>query len=197
MRGADAQAGLCQVFGIELPDGAGDAEVRDRGMTTGEEDVLRLDVTVHHAVRVGVCQGIGHVPRDPDGLLDRQLSLPVHAGAQRAALGERHRVPEVFGRLAGVEHRQDVGVLELCGEVHFALKPFAADGHREFGQEHLECHLPAMPQVLREVDGGHATAPEDALAAIAPGEFLLQRERRRHGRRPAGCRPHVGRAPRA
>ena len=177
MRGAEPQAGLGQVLGVELPDGAGNAEIRDSRMATGKEDVLRLDVPVHHAVRVGVRQGIGHVPCDPDGLRDRQLALPIHASAQRSALGERHGVPEVFGGLAGVEHREDMGVLELCGEVDLALKALAADGYGEFGQEHLECHLPAMPQVLREVDGGHATAPEDTLAAIAPGEFLFQRER--------------------
>ena len=45
------------------------------------------------------------------------------------------------GGLTGVEHRQDVGMLEPGGELDLALEPLGAEGDGELGKEHLERDL--------------------------------------------------------
>ena len=44
-------------------------------MTSGEEDVLRLDISVYNMGFVGVAQSIGHLTNDPNGLLQEELLL--------------------------------------------------------------------------------------------------------------------------
>ena len=46
-----------------------DPEIRNHRVPRLEQDVLRLDVPVHHVVAVGVAQGVGYFPRDLDGVV--------------------------------------------------------------------------------------------------------------------------------
>jgi hypothetical protein len=40
-----------------------------------QQNVLRLDVAVDHALSVGVVEGVGGLPRDPERVGDRELPL--------------------------------------------------------------------------------------------------------------------------
>ena len=75
-----------------MPDGLGkrarDAEVGDHRVTRLEEDVLGLDVAMHHALAVGVGQGVGHLARDADGVVDGELLLALEPGAEGFALDD-------------------------------------------------------------------------------------------------------------
>jgi hypothetical protein len=51
-----------------------------------QHHVLGLDIAVHHTVRVRVTQGRSHVPRDAQGLVDRELPLARQPPAQGFAL---------------------------------------------------------------------------------------------------------------
>src|SRR6266550_9386624 len=55
---------------------ARDAKIGNDRVPGGDENVLGFDVTVDHALLVGVLQGIGHFPRDDQRLLHRELRLP-------------------------------------------------------------------------------------------------------------------------
>ena len=61
-----------------------DAEVRHHRVALGEQDVLRLDVAVHDAVAVRVVERVGHLARDAERLVDRQLPLAVEPVAERS-----------------------------------------------------------------------------------------------------------------
>ena len=71
-----------------------DPEVRHHRFPARQQNVLRLDVAVHHVVVVGVSKGARHLARDPQGLLDRQLTLPLEPVAQRFTFDVRHDVIE-------------------------------------------------------------------------------------------------------
>ena len=48
-----------------------DPEIGHQRLAVGEQDVLRLDITVDHPVAVGVIERERHLARDPDRVLDR------------------------------------------------------------------------------------------------------------------------------
>ena len=72
---------------------------------------------------VGVLQRLGDLAGELDGILERELALPVEPGTQRLALDERHDVIEESPGLARVVQRKNVGVLEIGGELDLAEEP--------------------------------------------------------------------------
>ncbi len=102
-RCADGHAGLGQLLAAGHADCACDSKIRDDGMATGEEDILRLDVAVHDAFRVGVSQRVGHFLGDLDGVVHGQLRFAVEPIPEGLALDQRHDVVEETVRLTGIE----------------------------------------------------------------------------------------------
>src|SRR5439155_13764274 len=98
---------------------SGDAEISNERVAlaapvetpTGEEDVLGLDVAMHHVVRVCIRQRATHFASYPKRLLKRELPLSIQAAAQRLSIEVRHHVVKEATRFAGVVQRQDVGML--------------------------------------------------------------------------------------
>ena len=103
-----------------------------------------------------------------------ELPLPAEPVAERLALDERHGEPELAGRFARVVDGQDVGVLQPGGELDLALEALGAERGGELGEEHLEGDRAVVPEVLGEVDDGHAAAAELALERVAVGECVAQ-----------------------
>ena len=58
-------------------------------------------------------------------------------------------------------------MLEPGGEPDLAQEPLGAERGGELGVQHLERDRPVVPEVLREVDRGHAAAAELALERVA------------------------------
>jgi hypothetical protein len=52
----------------------GDPEVRNQRVTRAQKDVVRLDVTMDHALDTRVLQRLGHVTRDTERFLQRELA---------------------------------------------------------------------------------------------------------------------------
>jgi hypothetical protein len=73
-----------------------------------QQDVLRLDVAVHHTEPMRVLERLRDLRRDADRILHRQLVLPVQSVPQAFPLHVRHHVEEEAAGLAGVEEREDV-----------------------------------------------------------------------------------------
>jgi hypothetical protein len=87
-----------------------------------QQNVLRLDVPVHHALAVRVGQSIGYLGGDSRGGRYREASLSLKQLPQRLALHIRHYEirKRIAGRVvdhAGIENREDVGMLETGGEL--------------------------------------------------------------------------------
>src|SRR5882724_11919878 len=91
----------------------GHAEVHYERMATGQEDIIRLDVAMHHAMRVRVGKRIRDLDEDLHRIVDWELAVSREPVAQRLALDVRHDVIEETACFARVQQRQDVGVLKL------------------------------------------------------------------------------------
>ena len=66
-------------------------------------------------------------------------------------------------------------MLQPGGQPDLALEPLGAERGGQLGVEHLERDRAVVAEVLRQVDGGHAAAPELALEPVAVGEGGLER----------------------
>jgi hypothetical protein len=66
----------------------------------------------------------------------------------------------------GGEQRDDVGVLQLCGELD--LPPEALDVHSgaHLGREDLDDHLAPETRLLRQEDAAHTSAAKLTLDAV-------------------------------
>ena len=114
-RGADGQSRIGKLLAGKrvsgrFRQGARQTEVRDQRVIAREQDVARLDVAVQNALCVCLVQRVGHLEGEPDRYIDRELNLSPEAVAKALALDVGHGVPELPGIIAGVEHREDVGM---------------------------------------------------------------------------------------
>jgi hypothetical protein len=123
---------------------------------------------------MGVAQRPGRLTCNPQGVADRELPLPPDPVAQALALDVGHGEPEVAGRLAGIEDREDMRVLQPGGELDLALEPIGAEGDGHRRQEDLEGDGSLVLEVPGEIDRGHPAPAELALDEVAIGQGLAQ-----------------------
>ena len=148
----------------------GHSEVGHAGVASGEQDILGFDVAVHNAVLVCAIQGFSDFPGDPNCVLDWQLTFPPQPIPQALAFDVRHGVPQALASFTGVEHGQDVRVVEPGREADFPEEPLWAERSAELGMKHLERHRAVVLQVAGEENGGHPAASELTLDGVAAGD---------------------------
>src|SRR5439155_1690887 len=136
------------------------AEIRDDRLPAGEQDVLWLDVPVHHIVAVGIAQGARHLPGNPHGFLDGQLRFAVQPVPQRFALQVGHHIVEKPVGLAGVVQGEDMGMGEAGRDLDLTEEALGPESGRQLGPEHLDGHGAAVFQVLSQVHRCHAAVAE-------------------------------------
>jgi hypothetical protein len=96
----------------------------------GEQNVLRLDVAMDHALAVDVVQRVCDLVGNRQRLIDWELFLAVETVAQRLAVHKGHDVIQqpttrAVARVpggAGVEQREDVRVAQARGDLDLAQK---------------------------------------------------------------------------
>ena len=103
------------------------AEIHQQCVLTRQQDIGRLHVAVHDAMGVSVLEGIGHLPGDPQCVLDSQLRLSHEPVPKALAFDVRHREPQLpRARLARIQYGDDVGMLQPRGERRLAPKTLRA-----------------------------------------------------------------------
>ena len=95
----------------------------------------------------------------------RRSVSPLHIG---------HDVEQEPLRLAAVEERQQVGVLQVGGDADLGEEPLGAQHRAQFGVEDLEGDRALVAHVAGEVHGGHAATADLALDVVAAGKRRLQ-----------------------
>ena len=65
-------------------------------------------------------------------------------------------------------------MLQARGDADLAQEALGAERRGELGAQHLERDLAVVPEVVGEVDRGHAAAAELALDRVAAGEGRLE-----------------------
>ncbi len=121
---------------------------------------------MHHALVVRVGKGVDHLAEHPQGLRHGQLALPVQLGAERLAVDVRHDVVQQIVVGARGEQRDDVGMLQLGGELDLPLEPLLIHLGGHLGRQHLDDHLARESDLLGEEDATHPAAAQLALDAV-------------------------------
>ena len=111
------------------------------------QNVLGLDVAVHHALAVCVVERVGHLAGQLYGRDDGQHALALQPVAQRLALDEGHDVVEEAVRLAGVVERDDVRVREAGGDFDLEEEALGAERSGKLGPQHLDGHVAVVAAV--------------------------------------------------
>ena len=117
-------------------------------------DVGRLDVTVHHPVRVDVGQGITDGDPEIGDLVRRQGALD-QAGGEGRTLDELQHDERRSVVLAGIEHPNEPGMVE--GRQQPGLPVEAPPVEGRIGPEHLHRHLALQALVGGFEHIAHAT----------------------------------------
>ena len=115
---------------------------------------------------------------DADRFVDRELLLALERRAKRLAFDVRHHVEQQPVRLAGVEQRQQVRMLQIRRDPDLGQKPLGAEHRAELRLQHLERDLAVVLEVVREVDGRHAAGADLALDQVSGGEGAHSRDGR-------------------
>jgi hypothetical protein len=76
--------------------------------------------------------------------------------------------------------QQDVGMLEPGSEVDLPLEPLGTEGGGQLGEKNLEGNRAVMPDVIGEIDDGHAATTELALDGVATAKCVAQAVRHAH-----------------
>ena len=69
----------------------------------------------------------------------------------------------------------------MGGELDLALEPLGAEGGGELREQDLQRDRAVVPEVLSQVDDGHAAAAQLALERVAVRECIAQAIRHAHG----------------
>ena len=136
-----------------------------------EDDVVGLEVPVHHGGAVQVREGGDDVDADVDRLLDPEAARREDA-AERLALDEVHHQHQAEGAvLHEVDHARDAVAAQAPEELGLA----AEAGHdvaveRRGGQERLQRDAHADGDVLAGPDLAHAPGADLAVDPVATGD---------------------------
>jgi hypothetical protein len=121
---------------------------------------------VDDTAAVGVVEGLGALKQDFDRALDRQQILLVDVSLQRVAAVEKlqHDVRPV-GVLAGIEHAENVRVVERSGGVRLVEEQLLRQATRlgfvlVGDRADLDGHLAVGVRVVAGVDDAHAAASD-------------------------------------
>src|SRR4051812_30279970 len=94
-----------------------------------QQNVLGLEVTMNDVVAVCVIERTGHARCNAHCFFHRKLPLPIESRSKALAFDERHDIEKQAVRLAAVEQRQQVRMLQICCYLDLGEKALASQ-HR-------------------------------------------------------------------
>ncbi len=168
-----------------------EAEVGDlRLAVLVHQHVHRLDVAMHHALRVRVVERFADLRRDVQCPRRRKPRAMDHLRQVRAIHILHHDVKMPLGRLPKIMHRDDVRVAELRQRPRFAHEAIGEIRvGADFDRQQFDGDLAVQRRLHGEIDRAHAAAPEEGEHIVIwqqPRDFLRCR------RRPATRFPAIG-----
>src|SRR5688500_15665981 len=88
--------------------------------------------------------------------IDRKMLIAIQSLAEGFAFHIRHHVVKQSIRIAGIEQRQDVRMVQPRGELDLPQESIGPERSRQIRMQHLERDDALVLPVLREIDGRHA-----------------------------------------
>ena len=149
-----------------------------------QEDVVRLQVAVNHALGVGCSERVDDGQQDLHGLDGGESALAVQDLAQGLTLQELHdHEGLVVSGPAEVEHAADGRVLEPRGGPRLGQEAVLVGLRGHVAADQLERHLGIERQVLRDPHRAHAPLAQEADELVLVGDDLADHvARARFGR---------------
>jgi hypothetical protein len=181
-RRADRDPRLRDPFPASHVERAGNPEVRHHGVTLFEQDVFWFDVAVDQPLRVRVGERARHFPGDQNRVVERQLLFLLEPSAERLTLHERRDEIDETGRLARIEHGEDVGVCQAGRDLDLAKESRVARQSGQLGPEDLDRDGALVTEIgTKEYRRGSPTA-DFSIDRVAASQGISQTVQRiRHG----------------
>ena len=107
---------------------------------------------------------------DLDALLYRELFLAIELVAQRLTLDAGHDIIKERVGCAGVEQRENMGMLQVGCNFDFLEEPLRTDDRRQLRMQNLDGNFAVVFEILRGIDGGHAAGTEFTLEGVTIGK---------------------------
>ena len=170
LRRAERESGLREAIASRLGDGERDAEVGQHRLAFLKQDVLRLDVAVHQSLSVRVVERARDLLGDRERLVEAELVLALQLLPQRFAANVRQHVVEHAVRVARVDERENVRMVEPRRDLDLGEEPLGAEDRAELGAQDLERDVTIELAVVGEVDDGHPARPELAFDRVPLAE---------------------------
>ena len=120
-----------------------------------------------HPVFVRVLERTGDLRGKSHRVVHGKLVLTVDPIPERLSLHERHHVEEEAVRLARIEQRQDVRMLEVGCRLDLGQESLGPDHRGQLGLEDLQRDLSLVFEVVGQVDRRHAALTELTLDGVA------------------------------
>ena len=137
-----------------------------------DQDVLRLQVAVHHLFAVRRIQGRAQLAGEFEPALERHTAGVVDQVGQILALDEGHGDVLHAAEIAQVVDAQNVLVGDAAGQQQLLLEALHGLRAGQLRAHQLERHGAVEFQVERLVDRPHAALAQQPFDAIAVGEHL-------------------------
>ena len=150
------------------------AEIREDRVAAQQQDVLGLDIAVDHPLGVRLRERVGDLVQDPHRVGDGQPAFARQPVPQRLPRHERHDVEQQVVSRAGRQDGEDVGMLQVRGELDLLLEPRGAHFARELGWEQLDDNLAVQRRLGREEQATHAAAAQLLLDPVRVAERGLE-----------------------
>ncbi len=125
---------------------------------------------MNDAEAVRVVEGVGDLLGDPQGHVDRKLTLADQPVVQGLALQKGHDVVQEAVGFAGVEQGKDMGMGKRGGDPDLAQEAIRPEGRRQLRPQDLDGHSALVPEVLGQVDRRHSPAAYLAQDVVARGQ---------------------------
>jgi len=123
---------------------------------------------------MGVIECGSGFARDPHRLRNGQLPLTTEPRPERLSIHIRHRKPEMAVGPAGIEHGEDMGMLQAGGKTNLALEALGPERGGELRVQDFDRNRAVVPKVLGQKDRSHATPAKLTLDAVAICQRGLQ-----------------------
>ena len=107
-------------------------------------------------------------------VVEGELAFALDSGAERFAVDVRHHEEQRLVDLARVVNRQNVRMRQVAGDLDLTTKSLGAEGRRKIFVQDFDGDVPVVLDVVREINSGHAAAPDLTLDEIAGREAVSE-----------------------
>jgi hypothetical protein len=140
----------------------------------GQQDILRLDVSMDQTAGMGGAERRAHFNRDPYGLGHRKWPGRLNRLLHGLAIHQFHNDILEGAVLTYIEHSQYVGMGEAGGVPCFLFKSAQEVGIvGKLSRQHLNGDAPTQSQVFGFMHARHAALAKDTDQAVAATQYLF------------------------